>query len=70
LETDEDRARSGHDLERLHKEAAALRTKAQAEAALRELGLMECQIGGTLKGMRLTYVITSYRDLWPLRQVP
>lgn len=65
----EDRERAKQDLSRLEQEAKALRTRVQCEAALRELGLQEYQIGGTCRSMRDLYCIVGYRNLWPLRQV-
>jgi hypothetical protein len=61
-----DRERSKADRERIEREANALRTRAQCEAAMKWLGLVP---GGTCREMRLRYQITLYADLWPLRQV-
>ena len=64
-----DQPRSRADMERLVKQASALRTRTACEAALRELGLEDCQIGGTCRAMRDLFVIVSIQKLWPLRQV-
>ena len=63
---DADRERSKADLENLELEASKLRTRAQCEAAMQELGISAY---GTCKEMRTRYVTTAYADLWPLRQV-
>ena len=65
----EDRELSKQDLARLEQEAKQLRTRVQCEAALRKLGLLDCQIGGSCRSMRDLYCIVGYRNLWPLRQV-
>ena len=64
-----DCALSKADLQRLELESSKLRTRTQCETALTELGLEPCSFGGSVKDMRNQYVITSYQDLWPLRQV-
>ena len=61
-----DQAQSRADSARIAAESKKLRTRAQCEAALIELGI---QPGGSCASMRLMYEIVSYRDLWPLRQV-
>jgi hypothetical protein len=61
-----DREHSKADLLQIEAEAKALRTRAQCEAALAELGV---RAGGTCASMRNMYVIVKYADLWPLRQV-
>lgn len=66
--SNEDCDRAAADLVRLEQHSKTLRTRVQCEAALEKLGLLPCQIGGSCKSMRTMYVITAYRDLWPLRQ--
>jgi len=61
-----DRERSRADYVRIEQEAKKLRTRAQCEAALRELGILP---GGKCRDMRTTYQVVKYADLWPLRQV-
>ena len=63
---DDDQPRSRADLQAIEKQAAQLRTRAQCEAALRELGLLP---HGSCRDMRVSYVNRAYADLWPLRQV-
>jgi hypothetical protein len=65
---DEDRARLGHDIELGAKEAAALRTKAQAVAACEALGL-QCYVEEKLRDLRLSYQLKRLARRWPLRQV-
>ena len=61
-----DRKRSARDSAEIEAAAKKLRTRAQCEAALKDLGL---QPGGSCKDMRLAYTVHTYKDLWPLRQV-
>lgn len=62
----EDCAQAAIDYKAVEAQAAKLRTRVQCEAALREIYVEPC---GTCASMRLTYQITVYADMWPLRQV-
>jgi hypothetical protein len=63
---DEDIAASKADYAAIQAEAKTLRTHKACEAALRSLSL---ESRGSCADMRLTFQITKYADLWPLRQV-
>lgn len=67
LETEDDRALSRTDYDRIEAEAKAFRTKAAAVQALAKLGVTT-YVNEKLRSLRTLYQIKAYARLWPMRE--